>query len=349
MSAPDSAKIDLLACSPHGGCSAKLSPKDLEALVGRLPAFAHPDLLVGVETHDDAAAFRISEDKALVFTTDFFPPVCSDAETFGRIAAANALSDVYAMGGEPLLALNIVGFSPKELPFETYASILRGGAEKVAEAGALLVGGHTIDDHPPKYGLAVVGLAHPDHLVTNAGARPGQRLLLTKPLGTGVLCAAHRLGLGEPTGYERALAQMSALNRNPSRAAVAAELSDTLALYSGNDDQIVPIMSLGGIGVISVLSNIMPKETHDMCRRMLDGDVRGAAALQLGLLRLINALFCEVNPIPVKTACAMMGLDSGELLPNLVRAARYAIILFIVIGIYPKVFPVFEKIRFGKK
>ena len=222
MSAPDSSKIDLLACSPHGGCSAKLSPKDLEALVGQLPAFAHPDLLVGVETHDDAAAFRISEDKALIFTTDFFPPVCSDAETFGRIAAANALSDVYAMGGEPLLALNVVGFSPKELPFETYAAILRGSAEKVAEAGALLVGGHTIDDHPPKYGLAVVGLARPDRLIANAGARPGQRLLLTKPLGTGVLCAAHRLGLGRPDDYERALARMRELNRNPSRAAVAA-------------------------------------------------------------------------------------------------------------------------------
>ena len=183
MSAPDSAKIDLLACSPHGGCSAKLSPKDLEALVGQLPAFAHPDLLVGVETHDDAAAFRISEDKALIFTTDFFPPVCSDAETFGRIAAANALSDVWAMGGEPVLALNLVCF-PNCLDPSILGEIMAGGADKVREAGAVLVGGHSVQDDEPKYGLSVTGLGRPDRVYGNCGCVPGAMLILTKPVGS---------------------------------------------------------------------------------------------------------------------------------------------------------------------
>ena len=217
---PQDSPIDLMTTVEAGGCSAKLSATDLEALMSQLPRFAHPDLLVGTETGDDAAAWRLDSERALIFTTDFFPPLCSDPWTFGQIAATNALSDVYAMGGKPLLALNIFGFSRAKLPASAYAEILRGGAEKVLEAGALLVGGHTIDDHPPKYGLAVVGLAHPDRLLTNAGARPGDQLILTKPLGTGILTAARKLGIGDDAGYEQALRQMRTLNAFASEVAL---------------------------------------------------------------------------------------------------------------------------------
>jgi selenide,water dikinase len=150
---------------------------------------------------------------ALIFTTDFFPPICSDAFEFGEIAAANALSDVYAMGGTPLLALNLMMFSGEKIPLEVFGEILKGGDAKVREAGALIIGGHTIDDHPPKYGLAVIGTVHPDRLVTNAGAKPGDRLILTKAIGTGALVSGQKTGLAGDRDYRRALDQMKVLNR----------------------------------------------------------------------------------------------------------------------------------------
>ncbi len=204
--------FDLLATVGQGGCSAKLPAGELARLLSgiRLPADAN--VLVGTSTHDDAGVYRVSDDLALIVTTDFFPPVCSSPRDFGRIAAANSLSDVYAMGGKPLLVLNLSMFPLSEMPLEVLRDILEGGQETIDEAGAFTMGGHTIEDYPPKYGLAVVGTVHPDRVITNDAARPGDRLILTKPLGTGVMIAAHRLGMDDPAGYAAALENMRLLN-----------------------------------------------------------------------------------------------------------------------------------------
>jgi selenide,water dikinase len=208
-----SEKFDLLSTIEYGGCSAKLPAGLLSEVLGKLPLEKDPRLLVNVETHDDAGVYQISEDTALIFTTDFFPPICSDAFEFGEIAAANSLSDVYAMGGTPLMALNLMMFSQEQIPLDVFTDILRGGQTKVSEAGALLVGGHTIDDHPPKYGLAVVGTVRPDQLITNAGARPNDVLVLTKAIGTGALVSGWKNGLCSEKDYRSGLKQMKQLNR----------------------------------------------------------------------------------------------------------------------------------------
>ncbi len=205
--------FDLLSTVEYGGCSAKLSPDRLAEALKSLPKVTHPDLLVDIETHDDAGVFRISDDVALVQTTDFFPPVCSDPYEFGQIAAANALSDVYAMGATALTALNLVMFPSTRVPLEVLVQILRGGQDKVDEAGAVVVGGHTIDDYPPKYGLAVTGMVHPNRIISNAAAHPGDQLILAKPLGTGVIIAGQRLEQTTPQSYRAALDSMKLLNR----------------------------------------------------------------------------------------------------------------------------------------
>lgn len=206
-------KTDLLNTVEYGGCSAKLPPGELAGILAKLPQIQHPDIMVDIDTHDDAGVYRLNENTALIFTTDFFPPVCSDPFEFGEIAAANALSDVYAMGGVPLMALNLLMFSSARMPLEVFEQILQGGHSKIKEAGALVMGGHTIEDHPPKYGLAVVGTVHPDNLITNAAARPGDFLVLSKPLGTGILVAAERLNLVRGHAYRQALEQMKLLNK----------------------------------------------------------------------------------------------------------------------------------------
>jgi selenide,water dikinase len=212
--------FDLLSTIENGGCSAKLPAGLLSEVLSKLPRSTDPRLLVDVDTHDDAGVYKISEDLALIFTTDFFPPVCSDAYEFGEIAAANALSDVYAMGGNPLIALNLMMFSQEKIPLEVFGEILSGGQHKVSEAGALVVGGHTIDDHPPKFGLAVLGTIHPDKLITNAGALPGDLLVFTKSLGTGALVSGMKNGICSQTDYRRALEQMKHLNRKGAELAV---------------------------------------------------------------------------------------------------------------------------------
>jgi selenide,water dikinase len=205
--------FDLLSTVEYGGCSAKLPAGLLSEVLSKLPLSADPRLLVDVNTHDDAGVYKINEETALIFTTDFFPPICSDAKEFGEIAAANALSDVYAMGGTPLMALNLMMFSQEKIPMEVFGEILSGGQQKVSEAGALVVGGHTIDDHPPKFGLAVLGTVHPDKLISNAGALPGDLLVLTKSIGTGALVSGMKNGICSQTDYRRALEQMKHLNR----------------------------------------------------------------------------------------------------------------------------------------
>lgn len=180
----------------------------------------YPQLLVGLSVADDAAVYRLNDSQALITTIDFFPPVVDDAYDYGAIAAANALSDVYAMGGEVLLAMNIVAF-PENLDPSILQRIIAGGAAKVAEAGALIVGGHSVTDTEPKYGLAVTGLIHPDQVVTKGGARPGDVLLLTKPLGVGVITTALKQGIATAEDVASATASMTRLNRDAARAAVA--------------------------------------------------------------------------------------------------------------------------------
>jgi selenide, water dikinase len=202
-----------------GGCACKVPPGELERVLAGLVPAAGEELLVGVETGDDAAVVRLDGGRAVVMTTDFFTPVVDDPFDWGRIAAANALSDVYAMGGEPLVAVNLLGWPRDRIPFEVAAEVLRGGAAVAAEAGCHLAGGHSIDDPEPKYGLAVTGVADPSRLLRNDSGRPGVPLTLTKPLGVGVLNNRHK-ATGEV--FPEAVASMTSLNRDASRAALAA-------------------------------------------------------------------------------------------------------------------------------
>ncbi len=190
----------------------------LRPLSEMFPATDHPDLLVGLDVSDDAAVYRITDDVAIIQTVDFFTPVVDDPFDYGAIAAANALSDVYAMGGEPIMALNIAAFPP-HLPADVIGSILRGGATKVAEAGAALAGGHTIDDEDPKYGLTVIGTVHPDRILTKGGARPGDLLILTKPLGVGIVTTAAKGEVADEAHIAEATAYMCRLNRDAARIA----------------------------------------------------------------------------------------------------------------------------------
>jgi selenide,water dikinase len=207
-------KIDLLKMVEQGGCSAKIPPKQLEEVLKHLPLPHDPNILVNIDTQDDAGVYKINDDLALVLTTDFFSPVCSDPYEFGLIAAANSISDVYAMGGTPALALNIMMFPASKLPVDAYSDILRGGFDKASEAGVKIIGGHTIDDSPPKYGLAVVGFIHPGKLITNAGSKPGDYLILTKPIGSGVIMAGHRLGIASDDDLTEAKRLMMLLNKS---------------------------------------------------------------------------------------------------------------------------------------
>ncbi len=186
-------------------------------MLRHLPKPSDPNLLLGIGTDDDAAIYRLNDEMALVQTVDVFTPIVDDPYTFGQIAAANALSDVYAKGGRPLLALNIAGF-PRKLPLDILAEILRGGAEKAGEAAVLIVGGHTIDDPEPKYGLAVTGLVHPKKFVSNADARPGDVLYLTKPLGIGVITTGIKQEKTPPEVAAEAIRVMNTLNRAASEA-----------------------------------------------------------------------------------------------------------------------------------
>ncbi|GAB4217408.1 MAG: selenide, water dikinase SelD [Roseiflexaceae bacterium] len=205
-----------------------MGPATLAQVLRALTLTTHPNLLVGLEVSDDAAVYRLSDDLALVQTVDFFPPIVDDPYTYGAIAAANALSDVYAMGGRPILALAVAGF-PESLPHGVVAAILQGGADKVAEAGAVVAGGHTTVDQEPKYGLCVTGTLHPERVLTKAGARPGDVLLLTKPLGTGVITTAHKRGLVAPDDFAAAVASMLRLNRG------AGEQAALLGLRAATD------------------------------------------------------------------------------------------------------------------
>ena len=204
--------------STSSGCGAKIAPGVLSELTRDLPNAPSGRLIVGFDTADDACAYDLGDGRALIQTTDFFPPMVDDPFTFGQIAAANALSDVWAMGGEPALALNLLCY-PACLTPEQVRGILEGGHAMAAKAGVVIAGGHSIEDASPKYGLAVTGFAQKDKLWTNAGARPGDALVLTKPLGTGILFTAHKAGLLEKADYDRLIKTVTTLNMDAKRAA----------------------------------------------------------------------------------------------------------------------------------
>lgn len=186
-----------------------------------MPIATDPRILVDASSRDDAAVFQVAPDRAIVATVDFFTPIVDDPYDFGRIAAANAFSDVYAMGATPLLALNLVGWPREALPFELLAEVIRGGADVARAAGAFVLGGHSVDDPEPKYGMVAIGEVHPDRVVTNAGARPGDALVLTKPLGTGVLSTALKRDLLIDADLARAVETMTVLNAGAARAMLA--------------------------------------------------------------------------------------------------------------------------------
>ena len=212
-----------------GGCTAKLGAGVLSHILEKLPrGEKDPDLLVGYDSRDDAAVYRITEDIALVQTVDFFPPMVEDPYTFGQIAAANALSDIYAMGGEVKTALNLVCF-PESMDLNVLGEILRGGAEKVAEAGGILAGGHSISDSGVKYGLSVTGLVDPHHLYANDAGKVGDKLILTKALGVGLICTANRVGEADPEHLAAAIRSMTTLNRT------AAQISRKYRVHAATD------------------------------------------------------------------------------------------------------------------
>ncbi len=216
---PDLPPIRLTDMTDCGGCAAKLGADLLADALAGLGASDDPALIAGLEPPDDAAAYRVSDDLAIIGTLDFFPPLVDDPAAYGEIAAANALSDVFAMGGRVLFALSIAAF-PEDFPKPALAAVFEAAATKVREAGGVLAGGHTIRDPEPKYGLAVVGTAHPDRLFRKGGTRPGDVLLLTKPLGTGLLVSGRRSALTSDTDLDAAIDQMRTLNRAASEVLV---------------------------------------------------------------------------------------------------------------------------------
>ena len=205
-------EVKLTKRAKCAGCGAKVGAGTLAQLLEGIKTHHDPNLLVGFDRSDDASVYKISDELALVQTVDFFPPIADDPYLFGQIAATNALSDVYAMGGEPKLALNLMCV-PEKMPREAVHAMLRGGYDKVYEAGCLITGGHSIFDDEPKYGLAVTGFVHPDHVLTNSGAQPGDVLLFTKPIGIGVLTTAHKAGLTSEAAMDLAYRLMTTLNK----------------------------------------------------------------------------------------------------------------------------------------
>jgi selenide,water dikinase len=231
----------LTKLAKRAGCAAKHPPGFLLPMLGLLPPISDPNVLVGSSTADDAAVYRLSDELALVLTTDFFTPIVDRPADFGRVAAANALSDVYAMGGKPVAALSVVGF-PDNLPAEVLAEILCGAAEVATHAGIAIVGGHTIKSEEPIFGLAVVGTIHPDRVLTNAGAKPGDVLILTKPVGLGIITTAAKNDLDEQQAITDATRVMVTLNR------AAAEVLTKFEVHALTD--------VTGFGLLGHLRNV---------------------------------------------------------------------------------------------
>jgi selenide,water dikinase len=236
--------MEFLSSCTSGGCGAKIGPDDLSNILSELPVFPNDKLLVGYDTSDDAAVYQLNEEEAIVATMDFFSPMVENPRSFGRIAAANALSDVYAMGGEVLFALNMVCF-PEKMDKAVLGEILQGGAEKLKEAGALLCGGHSIYDKEPKYGLSVTGKVNPKKILRNNSCKPCDKLILTKPLGVGIIMAAARVEMASEEAVEKAVYSMERLNK------YAAEKMKDYSVHACTD--------ITGFGLLAHLSEMADK------------------------------------------------------------------------------------------
>ena len=228
--------IRLTKFAKRAGCAAKHPPGYLLPLLSQLPLITDPNVLVGSATADDAAIYKLNDDLALVLTTDFFTPIVDRPYDFGAVAAANAISDIYAMGGKPLTALNLVGFPDQKLPVSVLAEIMRGASDKAQEAGIAIVGGHSIKSEEPIFGLCVVGTVHPRKVLSNAGAKPGDMLVLTKPIGLGIITTAAKNGEDKLGAIQEAISVMTALHRYSREQpfhGVFVRLGYTLALHPG--------------------------------------------------------------------------------------------------------------------
>jgi selenide, water dikinase len=267
---PSATPIALTALAHGAGCGCKLPAAALLPIVRGLPAVDEPRLLVGSNTADDAAVFKLTDEIALVMTIDFFTPIVDDPYDFGRIAAANALSDVYAMGGVPLAAMNVVAFPLEQLGGEVLREILRGGADVAAAAGIAVVGGHSIDDQEPKYGMSVTGIVHPDELISNAGARAGDVLVLTKPLGVGAITTARKRGIRDDELLARGVATMTALN---DAAAAAARTAGAHAMTDVTGFGLLGhLHSLGRASAVAAIVDAAAVPAIDGVLELLEGD-----------------------------------------------------------------------------
>jgi len=287
--------VRLTSLSHGAGCACKLGSAELTEVLRHLPGVDDPRVLVDAASRDDAAVFLLSPDRALIATTDFFTPIVDDARSWGAIAAANALSDVYAMGGTPLFALNLVAWPRTGLPFALLGEVMAGAAEVAKEAGCLLLGGHSIDDVEPKFGLAVTGEVHPDHLMTNAAGKAGDYLVLTKPLGTGLLTTALKRDRLTEADIAPAISSMRALNAGAARAARAA------GVRAATD--------ITGFGLLGHLGNILAGSklaaelwmenlpALDHAREMTaEGMVPGGTARNLEAASAVTTYAADVTP-----------------------------------------------------
>ncbi len=323
LDGPGPASARLTTGTAYGGCGAKLAKGVLSSILCGLPQVASPDLLVGIESADDAGVVRVTADLALIHTADFFPPIVDDPFSFGRIAAANALSDVYAMGGRPLAGMNLVSFPLAHHDREVLKEILRGGLTALAEAGAVLAGGHTVEGQEILYGLAVTGTVHPDRIWRNGGATPGDVLVLTKPLGTGVLTTAAKAGLAAPEHLSAAIRWMATLNREA--AAAAAEAAPSA------------VTDITGFGLVGHAAEMAEASTAAVALRLgrlpllagaYDAAAQGMVPAGAGKNRESTERVLEVatGTDPVLVDLALDPQTSGGLLVACSRAAAAALL-----------------------
>lgn len=285
-------EVKLTKLAKCAGCGAKVGAGVLSQLLEGIKVHRDPNLLVGFDKSDDASVYKVNNDLALVQTVDFFPPIADDPYLFGQIAATNALSDVYAMGGEPKLCLNIMAV-PESMPREAVHQMLRGGYDKVYEAGALITGGHSILDDEPKYGLAVTGFVHPDRVLTNSGAKPGDVLLFTKPLGIGILSTAQKAEMLSPEGEALAYRLMTTLNKSA---------RDAMVKY-----RVHACTDVTGFGLLGHACEMAQGSDVDLEIHVADIDLipEAASLAQMGILpagMYRNRTFAEPEVEPGETA-----------------------------------------------
>jgi len=338
-------KIKLTSLSTKGGCGCKIGPADLAEVLSKLPPREiNPNLLVGLDTSDDAGVYKLSDELALVQTVDFFTPIVDDPYSFGQIAAANAISDIYAMGGKPLTVLNIVAFPIKTLDKSVLTDILRGASDKVKEAGATLVGGHSIDDNEPKFGLAVTGLIHPEKVRTNAGAKPNDKLILTKPIGVGILTTSIKKDQLNEDEVQQVVQVMATLNKT------AAETMEAYDVHACTDVTGFGLLghafemakgSQAGIRIIQSQVPVLPRDRELAEAGFVPGGTKNNFAHLLGSVTFPESLD-QIDEWILNYAVTSGGLlisvageQAESLLSDLIKADVNASIIGEVVADHP--------------